>query len=160
VAVEVIAGLEEMRLPAEWEGLPADRVSAMLRAARERPAEEWWNGVGSGESFHDFHQRVTGAVREILRRHGASPVTERHGQVVWQVQDREAVLWVVAHGGTNSVAVADLLGLSPVPWAWERFVMQHASVTRLRATRLLGGAIFGLREHSDVGHLPRDLRTR
>ena len=52
------------------------------------------------------------------------------------------------------------LGLDPVPWEWDRFVTQHASITRLLSIELADGHTFALTRLSDVEHLPRDARTQ
>ena len=56
--------------------------------------------------------------------------------------------------------VCHLLGLQPTPWEWERFVIGHASVTRLSAMKLGDGWTFSLTALSDVEHLGPDQRTR
>ena len=74
---------------------------------------------------------------------------------------REDERWIlVAHAGTNAVCIGQLLGLKPVPWAWERFVLHHTGLSRLRTAQMLGGRMFGLATHSDVAHLPREDRSR
>ena len=71
--------------------------------------------------------------------------------------------------GHLAVAVGDLpgehkrfteLGLEPTPWEWERFVLGHASVARLKAFPLGGTHIFSMRSFNDMEHLPDDLRSR
>ena len=61
---------------------------------------------------------------------------------------------------TNTVVICHLLGLVPVPWEWDRFILGHASVTRVEAMPTGDGYAFGLARLSDVEHLPADLRTR
>ena len=152
--------LEEIRLPPTWDGAPADEISAAMRAAKARSLAEWWDGFPGGEAFRDFHHRVTTQLVELLEARGVH-LARVEGEIrIWNVEDKDRRVVIVGHGGTNAVAVGFLLGIEPVPWAWERFVSHHASITRLKATTLLGGALFGLREHSDVGHLPEPLRTR
>ena len=66
---------------------------------------------------------------------------------------------LVAHAGTNTVVICHLLGLVPVPWEWDRFILGHASITRVEAMAAAEGYAFGLAKLSDVEHLPTDLRT-
>lgn len=152
--------LEEIRLPADWEGAPADQIGKALGAARHRPASDWWAGLPGGEPFSDFADRVQSALFGLLAERGLRP--PEHPRAPWArdepLEDRRLV--VVGHGGTNAVITSLLLGIDHVPWAWERFITLHAAVTRLQARPLLGGWLFGLREHSDAGHLPAELRSR
>ena len=52
-----------------------------------------------------------------------------------------------------------VLRLDPVPWEWDRFVTQHASITRLTSMEMRDGHTFSLTRLSDVEHLPKDART-
>jgi probable phosphoglycerate mutase len=67
---------------------------------------------------------------------------------------------LVAHAGTNAVLICHLLGLQPVPWEWERFVLGHASISRVEALHVGDGYTFSLTRLSDVEHLTPDQRTR
>ena len=64
-----------------------------------------WSGWPNAESFHDFHERVTTGIREILARHGVLPSRE-HDFTVWEILDYRPSIAIVAHGGTNAVAMA------------------------------------------------------
>jgi len=66
----------------------------------------------------------------------------------------------VAHIGTNSVAIGHLLGLQPTPFEWDRFVLGHASISRLEAIKVHDGYHFSLTKLSDVEHLDAGERTR
>lgn len=66
---------------------------------------------------------------------------------------------LVAHAGTGSVVLCHLLGLTPTPWEWERFVIGHASVNRIQSLELGDGVTFVLTRLSDNEHLRPDLRT-
>jgi broad specificity phosphatase PhoE len=147
--------LHEIHLPQAFADTPAEEVGQVLREARHRPREEWWDGLPGGESFRDFHQRVTTGLREELAAFGATLGPDR----LWSVPDNDLRLLVVAHAGTNSVVLGALLGLDPEPWEWERFASDHASITVLRTTAIAGGHIFGLQCFSDVEHLRPDLVT-
>ena len=152
--------LEEIRLPPHWEGEEAAVMGPLFAAARERSAADWNEGLLGGERFPDFFERVTEGLDRALAERGTTQVDSEAPTRVYDMNPVEKRIVVVGHGGTNSVAVAHLLGLRPVPWSWERFVLSHASVTRLRSKRLIGGRIFGLRELSDTRHLPEALVTR
>ncbi len=147
--------LHEIRMPASWEGTPAQEVNRALRDARFRPREEWWKGMPGGETFHDFHARVTiGLLAEL-----AEVGVKRTDEGLWEVPGDAPRLLCVAHAGTNSVILGQLLGLEPEPWEWERFASNHASLSVLRAIPIASGHIFSLQLFSDVSHLPREFVT-
>lgn len=152
--------LEEIRLPPEWDGVPANQMGPAFAAAKLRPASEWWDGIGSGEKFTEFHSRIVTGLEAELGARGVRIVHDADDTRVFEMPEAHRRIVVVGHGGTNSVAIAHLLGIRAVPWSWERFVLMHASVTRLRSTGLLGGRIFGMRQMSCVAHLPAELVTR
>lgn len=154
--VEHRAWLHEIHMPAAWQGTPSEEVGRAFREARERPREAWWDGMPGGESFHDFHSRVTvGLAAELAER-----AIERDATTgLWQVPEEAPRLLIVAHAGTNSVVLGHLLGLSPEPWEWERFASDHASLTVLRSVPIAGSSIFSLQSFSDVSHLPPDMVT-
>ncbi len=158
VTAEVYAALDEVRLPPEWEGQPARSLSAQFEQAKARTVTEWWAGMAGGETFEAFHQRVTTHLDDALEQIG---VMMRPTSVapLWDGAGGRDVLLIVGHAGTNSVAIGHLMGIRPVPWQWERMAPKHASLSRLRAVPIADGFIFGLSEHSDVGHLPVDDRT-
>lgn len=144
--------LHEIRFPAEWDGTPAAEVGRALRVARTRPRDQWWEGVAGGESFYDFHTRVTRGLDAALagrgiRRTGDDP------DHLWSAPADAARLVIVAHAGTNSVILGHLLGLAPQPWEWERFSSNHASVTVLSTTAIAGASIYALQLFSGVAHL-------
>lgn len=153
----IIPFFEEIHLP-NWSETPAEVVDRTLREARGRPVEEWWDGLPGGESFRDFHERITSGLRALLAERGATRATEAH-PAVWHLDQPDQRLVLVGHGGSNAVALTYLLDLQPVPWEWERFVSQHASITRVRTRRIAGGHIFSLCSFSSVTHLPPDLRS-
>jgi broad specificity phosphatase PhoE len=117
----------------------------------------WWEGAPGGESIRDFHRRVTNGLRGTLAQLGAHPTDERG---LWDIADDAPDRVVaVAHGGTNSTIVANLLGADPEPWEWERFTMGHASVAILATAPVAGAHIWSLRALGDANHLPVDDRT-
>ncbi|MTV24237.1 histidine phosphatase family protein [Nitriliruptoraceae bacterium ZYF776] len=151
VPVVDAAWLHEIRSPSDWDGSPADEVAHVLTEARDRPREDWWDGLPGGESFRDFHGRVVHGLDRWLAEVGV----ERDDDGLWHLSpDAPARVLAIAHAGTNSVVLGHLLGLDPEPWEWERFASDHASVTRLATTPIAGRAIFSLQTFSDTHHLP------
>jgi probable phosphoglycerate mutase len=55
--------------------------------------------------------------------------------------------------------ICHLLGLTPTPWEWERFVLGHASISRLEAFKLGDGYAFALSPLSDLEHIPAEDRS-
>jgi probable phosphoglycerate mutase len=79
---------------------------------------------------------------------------------IWRIDDPGRKIACFAHAGTNSVTIAFLLGLTPTPWEWDRFVLRHTSITRLEALEVADGFTFSLTALSSVEHLGPDERTR
>jgi broad specificity phosphatase PhoE len=149
--------LHEIRMPAAWQGTPTEEVGRVLRDARHRPRSEWWEGMPGGESFRDFHARVTIGLDAELAELG---IERADDDGLWHVPDGDRRrLVLIAHAGTNSVVLGHLLGLDPEPWEWERFASDHASITLLRSIAIGGSNIFSLQRFSDVSHLPPELVT-
>lgn len=157
LTAQVIPELTEIKMP-DWSQTPAETVQSIFAGARSRPLDDWWEGIPGGESFRAFHERITGALETLLRERGAEPdpETSKHA---WKVHRPGRRIAIVAHGGTNAVALGHLLGLEPTPWEWERFSLFHASITKLRAVPLGADFVFSLRAANDVEHLPRPLRS-
>jgi probable phosphoglycerate mutase len=149
--------LEEIRNPI-WHGTPAEKADEAFRANRLRPSHDRWDGLPGGEPVRDFVARVRVGAADFLAERGMVPALE--DLPVWRVEAVGRRILFVAHAGTNSVVTCHLLGLQPTPWEWDRFVLGHASVTRLEALEVGEGHTFSLTRLSDVEHLPADLRTR
>jgi len=154
----VIQDLEEIRMP-DWSGELEDSVQRTFTEARGRLPEDWWDGMPGGESFHDFHDRIGRVMTKLLDERGARQ-GEADSSHVWDYTGAQQRIAIVAHGGTNSVALSFLLGIDPTPWEWERFILGHASLARVRLIPLAGGHVFSLRAFNDRDHLPPELRTR
>lgn len=151
--------LEEIRNPV-WHGTPAERAEAAWRAEREKTSHERWSGVDGGERVSDFVDRINIGCSLFLEERGVSRANV--DLPVWQTSERFRRghrVALVAHAGTNSVAICHMLGLAPTPWEWERFVIGHASVSVVDTVSLGDGITFGLTKLADAEHLPRTLRT-
>jgi 2,3-bisphosphoglycerate-dependent phosphoglycerate mutase len=149
--------LEEVRMP-DWTGTPSAEVDELFERAMARPIEDHWDGMAGGESFRDFHQRVTKGLEAALAPLGVIPTDD--DTPLWEIDDPSARALVVAHAGTNATIIGHLLGIQPLPWEWERFVMFHASFSVLRPLRIGHGWSFSLFRLGDTEHLPDEMRTR
>ena len=149
--------LEEIRDPV-WHGTPAEKAAEAYAELRGRPAEERWHGLEGGESIREFVARIRAGASSFLAERGV--VRSEVELPVWHVAEPGARIALVAHAGTNSVTIGHLLGLQPTPWEWDRFVLGHASVSRVEAMELEDGFTFTLTKLSDLEHLPADDRTR
>jgi broad specificity phosphatase PhoE len=132
----VVSGLAEIGVPL-LKNASQTEVDAYFLAAMKRPLRDHWQGFpGGGEPFDAFHARVTTAVGTVLAPYGVH-ARDRDGFAVWSAPARAHTLriGVVAHGGTNGVILAHLLGIAAVPWEWMRFETPLAaySVLALRA---------------------------
>ena len=153
----VVPDLVEIKMP-DWSGTPEATVQEIFKEAQDRSPEAWWDGIPGGESFRSFHERVTTTVGRLLDERGIRPDAERTH--LWRFTGEPGRIAVVAHAGTNAVAIGHLLGAEPTPWEWERFILYHAAFSRLRAIPLAGEHVFSLRTFNDREHLPADMRTR
>ena len=59
-----IEGLAEIGVAVE--GRSQDQVDRYFKEATRRPLHEHWDGWPGAETFHEFHERVTRAITEIL----------------------------------------------------------------------------------------------
>jgi broad specificity phosphatase PhoE len=150
-----IADFTEIRFP--WDDTPSHVVERAFREARERPLNEWWSGLEGGESFRDFHVRVTEAIDAVLRQRGVHRLDIRH---LWRDEGTHNRIVIVAHGETNAVILGHLLGLDPTPWEWERFVSNHAATIRLRTIPLAGEHVMSMWEANGTSHLSQAYLTR
>jgi broad specificity phosphatase PhoE len=130
----VIDDLEEIRVPA-LRNLSQTEVDSYFAAAARRRLQDRWSGFPGGESYRDFHKRVTSAIELMLGHYGVhSRLSEEF--TVWSAPARGRALRIaiVAHGGTNAVVLTHLLGIPPVPWEWLRFetVLSAVSIVGLR----------------------------
>lgn len=154
--------LEEVRDPV-WHGTPADLAEEAFREERTRPSWDRWRGLDAhgGEHLGDFDRRIRAGVEGFLADRGMTPLG---GDLpVWTTPPEEwkdAKIALVAHAGTNAVALCRFLGLPATPWEWDRFVLGHASITRVEALQHADGISFALTRLSDVAHLDSDDRTR
>lgn len=145
--------MHEIRVPDAWEGSPIDRYAEAFERLNLRAIAELWDGIPGGESFRDFHERVTRGLGATLQGYGAEPVVTEDGDPdLWSEPDDASVLFV-AHGGTNAVTLCHLLGVSPTPWEWDRFDSAHTSVATLRTRPVAHAVAFGMTGFGDVAHL-------
>ena len=155
--IETVDDLVEIKMP-DWSGELEETVRRLFLHARDRPPEDWWEGMEGGESFRDFHDRVTRSITQVLGARGVHPDPDR--EHLWTAENPDQRIAIVAHGGTNAVVIGHLLGVDPTPWEWERFILYHASFARMRTIPLAGEHVWSLRTFNDREHLPEDVRTR
>ncbi len=138
--VSVVQDLAEIGVPS-MRNASQTEVDSYFMAAARRPFRDLWEGFPGGEAFRDFHARVSRGIGTILGHYGVRCETI-DGFAVWSAPARGHTLriGVVAHGGTNSVALTQLLGIDSVPWEWIRFETPLAaySVVALRAVNEQG----------------------
>jgi broad specificity phosphatase PhoE len=157
VEAEPCPWLAEIGSP-KWEGTPVEYVQQVFRDQRARSVEKLWDGLDGGESFHDFHRRVTHGIQGFLDGTGSERVNDEPS--LWDLADPGRHVVIVAHAGTNAATIGYLLGIPPVPWEWERFVSFHASVSTLEPIDISGRHAYSLARFADVAHLPPGLHTR
>jgi len=149
--------LEEIRNPL-WHGTPEEKAAEAYRQERAKASHERWNGIDGGEPVRDFVDRIRLGCSLFLEERGVRRIESP--LPLWHVDDPDRRLALVAHAGTNSVVICHLLGLEPTPWEWDRFVLGHASVSRIESFEMGDGHSFGLSRLADVEFLPLADRTR
>lgn len=155
--LQTVPDLTEIKMP-DWSGELEETVQRIFAESMHRDPEAWWEGLPGGESFRDFHERITETMRSLLEERGITPIADRPH--LWHVEDDTQRIAIVAHGGSNAVALTYLLNVDPTPWEWERFILYHAAMARVRAIPLAGAHVFSLRTFNDREHLPAAMRTR
>lgn len=149
--------LEEIRDPA-WHGTPAAHAERAYSELRGRQVDLRWDGLAGGESVRDFTDRIHAGATVFLGDRGIERID--HELPIWSIREPGARIVIVAHAGTNSVTIAHLLGMTPTPWEWDRFVLGHSSISRLEAVPVHGGFTFSLTSLSNLEHLVHPDRTR
>lgn len=155
--MQTVDGLVELKMP-NWDGVPRASIRRVFDESFNRPPSNWWDGLEGGEAFDAFHERITTTLLATLAQRGVRPDPEHAHR--WTVAETNQRLAVVTHGGTNSVAIAFLLGAAAVPWEWRRLRSSHASISRLVTLPFAGEHVWSLQSFNDREHLPPGLRTR
>lgn len=135
------------------EGRSQEEVDRYFQEAMRRPLEEHWDGWPDGESFRNFHRRVTEGAETMLSRHDVRS-ERREDFTVWEVPPERVTIVIVAHGGTNAVLLTHLLDVRPVPWEWMRFECELASHSVVH-TRPLSerGHVWSLQNFNEIDPL-------
>src|SRR4030095_3860101 len=69
LTAQIIDDLEEIRVPA-LRNLTQSEVDSYFAAAARRTLQDRWSGFPGGESYRDFHARVTSAIESTLAHYG------------------------------------------------------------------------------------------
>lgn len=149
--------LEEIRNPL-WHGTPQERSEEAYRQERARASHERWRGLDGGEPPSEFVERIHLGATLFLAERGVERIPAE--LPMWRIAEPDRKIALVAHAGTNSVLICLLLGLSPTPWEWDRFVIGHGSVSRIESMEMGDGHTFCLTSLADDEFLPREDRTR
>lgn len=153
--IHTLDWLREITLP-DFSQQPAEQVSDFFRQAKNRPLASWWDGMPGGESFRDFHSRVTGGLLSHLEGLGVRRLRpdcqdDVHLFSIEPQAFRKRHL-IVSHLGTTGLILSELLHLELVPWVWESFALDWNGVVRLETAAVADGYIFCLRSFNEWGH--------
>ena len=134
-------------------GLSQAEVDGYFVQAARRRLGEHWDGWPGGESFREFHARVTGTLATLLARHGIG--REREDEfTVWTHPPQRHRIVIVAHGGTNAVGLTHLLDVPAVPWEWNRFELELAAYAVVQSRPVgMTGFVWCLQNFNEVDHL-------
>ena len=151
--------LEEIRDP-DWHGTPAEIAAKAYRELTARHIDAQWDGLDypGGEPMRDFTARIHAGATNFLLERGVERAD--HELPFWSIAEPGRKIVLVAHAGTNSVFMCHLLGLQPTPWEWDRFVLGHASISRIEAKPIGDGYTFSLTSLSNLEHIPPSERTK
>jgi probable phosphoglycerate mutase len=152
-----IEGLAEIGIALR--GLSQVEVDTYFRQAARRRLGEHWQGWPGGETFRQFHERVTRTLAELLAKHQVRRESEDEF-TVWTLPPRRHRIVLVAHGGTNAVALTHLLDVPAVPWEWNRFELELAAYAVVQSRPVgMTGFVWCLQNFNEVDHL-RTARVR
>ena len=160
---EVIAAwLEEIKDP-PWHGWPRTDVAQAYENEDLLALEDRWTGLPGGERIDEFQKRINRDLETFLAGYGI--VENDHAIPTWSAIHGTAVertngpkVLCVAHGGTNSVITARLLGANRTPFEWFRFWYSHTTIGRHVARAASGSVFFALRG-LETSHIPSDQHT-
>ncbi|HSJ96496.1 MAG TPA: histidine phosphatase family protein [Myxococcota bacterium] len=148
---QVVDGLAEIGIALT--GLSQHEVDTYFLQAVRRRLGEHWGGWPGGESFRDFHARVTRTLAELLGQHGITRESE-DDFTVWTHPPRRHRIAIVAHGGTNAVGLTHLLDVPAVPWEWNRFELELAAYAVVQSRPVgMTGFVWCLQNFNEVDHL-------
>ena len=114
--------------------------------------------VEGAESLSDFRTRVIDGLTALLAERGCEPVGDERPPKRWKVPDESHRLVLVAHGGTNAIAVEWLLGIDNVPWYFFRLQFRHTAIARLKAYQIGDAWVLGLLRLNHAPHLSAGLQ--
>jgi len=150
--------LRELRTP-PIEGMSREDIAARYAGARERPIAEWWGGIAGGETNRAFVGRIGKGFDDHFASLGFR-WEDRDGHRMWFDIPQDGTVAIVCHAGTTGAAIAHLLALPQVPWAWERFRLWHTGVAVLQTVPVADGLVFSMEAFNDQSHLSPEERTR
>ena len=147
--------LREIRLP-DLSAQPAEQVDEFFDSCKARALSTWWEGLPGGESFRDFHTRVSKGLAGYLEALGIRRLRPdcQHDRHLFDIP--ENVLGqrhlVISHLGTTGLILSELLHLELVPWVWESFALDWNGVVRLETVSIADSHLFCLRVFNESGH--------
>jgi probable phosphoglycerate mutase len=151
LSAQTLDGLAEIGIPLG--GISQTEVDSYFRIATQRRLSEHWEGWPGGESFRAFRTRVTETLATLLERHGVAPESEDEF-TVWRLPPQRHRIAIVAHGGTNAVAITHLLDVPGVPWEWNRFEMELAAYAVVQSRAIgMTGFVWSLQNFNELDHL-------
>jgi probable phosphoglycerate mutase len=155
--------LREIGLP-DLSKQPAKQIDTFFGTFKARPLSAWWDGIPGGESFRDFHGRVSQGLEGYLRGLGIIRMRpdDKHDRHLFVIPPE--VLGtrhlLVSHLGTSGLILSELLHLELVPWVWESFALDWNGVVRLETVSIADGHLFCLRVFNESGHRDPSLGHR
>ena len=138
-----------------WHGTPAEKAAEAFKADRAQPSLTAGTGSRAASRCATSSSASARGGRSSRTRRLALP--RRAARVAGGRAGRP---YPASPTPAPTVIICHLLGLAPVPWEWERFVLGHGSISRMEALEVGDGHCFSLTRLSDVEHLSEHQRTR
>lgn len=153
--LKTVDWLREITLP-DFSQQPAEQVIRFFKEAKSRPLASWWDGMPGGESFRDFHARITGGLTVYLEQLGIRRLRPDHKDDMHlfsiEPEAYKQKHLIVSHLGSSGLILSELLHVELVPWVWESFALDWNGVVRLETAKVADGYIFCLRSFNEKGH--------
>jgi broad specificity phosphatase PhoE len=147
--------LEEIRYP-DWEGREPETIFGLLENMDGADVHTRWQGFEGGESLRTYTKRVRRGACAFLQNYW---IARGSAKGLWRVAAPAQAIGMLGHAGSLSIITSMLLGLPPVAWERQRFLLRQCSVTQVGPVSVGSEYAFGVIELGRDDFIPPDLRS-